>query len=167
MDMETSLAYSSAAVAALFAAGFFSLSALPRISVCRRSTSAAHTAFVQPGGLSFGARGFLAFGDLLQRHGGGREEEELQLWVYAAYFGGKRNKWQETTLSVADTVGPLDVSCVFVSSGVPEHALKSRGWPGLSGWMKAKIRTKTRNQRHDWTVFRRPDEKKVAGASLE
>jgi hypothetical protein len=30
--------------------------------VCRRSTSAAHLAFVQPGGLSFGARGFLAFG---------------------------------------------------------------------------------------------------------
>jgi hypothetical protein len=63
MDMETSLACSSATAAvALFAASFFSLSALPRVSVCRRSTSAAHLAFVQPGGLSFGARGFLAFG---------------------------------------------------------------------------------------------------------
>jgi hypothetical protein len=60
MDMETNLAYSS--TDALFAASFFSLSALPRVSVCRHSTSAAHLAFVQPGGLSFGARGFLAFG---------------------------------------------------------------------------------------------------------
>jgi hypothetical protein len=63
MDMETSLACSSAAAAAaLFAASFFSLSALPCISVCRRSTSAAHAAFVEPVGLSFGARGFLSFG---------------------------------------------------------------------------------------------------------
>jgi hypothetical protein len=45
MDMETSLACSSAA-AALFTASFFSLSTLPRVSVCRRSTSAAHAAFV-------------------------------------------------------------------------------------------------------------------------
>jgi hypothetical protein len=60
MDMETSLACSSAA--ALFAASFFSLSALPRVSVCRRSTSAAHAMFVIPSGLSFGARDFLAFG---------------------------------------------------------------------------------------------------------
>jgi hypothetical protein len=83
MDMETSLACSSAA-AILFAVSFFSLSALPRVSVCRRSISAAHLAFVQPGGLSFGARGFLAFdtvvSDLLRWHGGGRGEEELQLW---------------------------------------------------------------------------------------
>jgi hypothetical protein len=62
MAMETSLASSFAAAATLFAASFFSLSALPPISVCRRSTSAAHAAFVIPGGLSFGARGFLAFG---------------------------------------------------------------------------------------------------------
>jgi hypothetical protein len=62
MAMETSLACSSAAAAALFAASFFSLFALPRVSVCRRSTSAAHAAFVIPGGLSLGARGFLAFG---------------------------------------------------------------------------------------------------------
>jgi hypothetical protein len=63
MDMEISLACSSiAAATALFAVSFFSLSALPRILVCRCSTSAAHLAFVQPGGLSFGARGFLAFG---------------------------------------------------------------------------------------------------------
>jgi hypothetical protein len=45
MDMETSLACSSAA-AALFTASFFSLSTLPRVLVCRRSTSAAHAAFV-------------------------------------------------------------------------------------------------------------------------
>jgi hypothetical protein len=62
MAMETSLACSSAAAAALFAASFFSLSALPRVSAWRRSTSAAHVAFVMPGGLSLGARGFLAFG---------------------------------------------------------------------------------------------------------
>jgi hypothetical protein len=61
MDMETSLACSSAA-ATLFAASFFSLSALPRVSLCWRSTSAAHATFVQPDGLSFGARGFLPFG---------------------------------------------------------------------------------------------------------
>jgi hypothetical protein len=62
MDMETSLACSSAAATALFVASFFSLSALPQVSVCRCSTSTAHLAFVQPDGLSFGARGFLAFG---------------------------------------------------------------------------------------------------------
>jgi hypothetical protein len=62
--METSLACSStaAATAALFAASFFSLSALPRVLVCQRSTSAAYAAFVMPDGLSLGACGFLAFG---------------------------------------------------------------------------------------------------------
>jgi hypothetical protein len=62
MAMDTSLACSSAAAAALFAASFFSLSVLPRVSVSRRATFAAHGAFVMPGGLSSGARGFLAFG---------------------------------------------------------------------------------------------------------
>jgi hypothetical protein len=38
-----------------------------------------------------------------------------------------------TTLSVADTAGPLDVSRVFVSSGVLDRASESRGWPRLSG----------------------------------
>jgi hypothetical protein len=45
-----------------------------------------------------------------------------------------------TTLSVADTAGPLDVSHVFVLSGVPDRASKSRGWPGLSGWIKGLFR---------------------------
>jgi hypothetical protein len=45
-----------------------------------------------------------------------------------------------TTLSLADTAGPLAVSRVLVSSGVPERASESRGWPGLAGWMKAQIR---------------------------
>jgi hypothetical protein len=61
MAMEISLACLSAA-AALFAASFFSLSALLCVSVCRCSTSAAHAAFVIPGDLSLGARGILAFG---------------------------------------------------------------------------------------------------------
>jgi hypothetical protein len=35
----------------------------------------------------------------------------------------------------------LGVSHVFVSSGLPERAPgEGRGWPGLSGWMKAQIR---------------------------
>jgi hypothetical protein len=51
--------------------------------------------------------------------------------------------------SVADTVGPLDVLRVFVSSGVPERASESRGWPGLAEWMKAQIQTKTRNWKRD------------------
>jgi hypothetical protein len=102
MAMETSLACSSTA-AALFAASFFSLSALPRVSAWRRSTSAAHAAFVMPDGLSLGARGFLAFGALSSailfdgmvvdekrrscNCGGFRRGK----WVYAAHFGGKRN----------------------------------------------------------------------------
>jgi hypothetical protein len=102
MAMETSLACSSA-TAALFAVSFFSLSALPRVSVCRRSTSAAHVAFVMPGGLSLGARGFLAygapssailFGGMVVGEkrrscncGGFRREK----WVYAAHFRGKQN----------------------------------------------------------------------------
>jgi hypothetical protein len=61
--------------------------------------------------------------------------------------------------SVADTAGPLDVSHVFVSSGVPERASESRGWPELAGWMKAQIRVKTRNRGRDWTEYRCPDEK--------
>jgi hypothetical protein len=104
MDMETSLACSSTAAAALFTASFFSLSALSRVSVCRRSTSAAHAAFVQPGGLSFGARGFLPFDapSLAIFFGGMVVEEKRRScnyggirrgkWVYAAHFGGKRNK---------------------------------------------------------------------------
>jgi hypothetical protein len=148
MDMETSLACSSTA-AALFVVSFFSLSALPRVLVCQRSTFAAHVVFVQPSGLSFGARGFLPFGAPLSTilFGGMVVEEKRRSyncggirrgkWVYVAHFGGKRNKWQGTTLSVADTVGPLDVSRVFVLPGVPKRASESRGWPGLSGWMKA------------------------------
>jgi hypothetical protein len=86
---------------ALFAASFFALSALPRVSVCRRSTSAAHTAFVRPGGLSLGARGFLAFGAPSSILFGGMMVEEKRScncggfrrgkWVYAVHFGGKRN----------------------------------------------------------------------------
>jgi hypothetical protein len=71
-------------------------------------------------------------------------------WVYVAHFGGKRNKWRGTTLSVADTAGPLNVTRVFVSSGVPERASESRRWFGLSGWMKAQIQAKTRNWGHGW-----------------
>jgi hypothetical protein len=62
MDMETSLACSSAAAATFFALNFFSLSALPRVLFRRCSTSAAYCAFVQAGGLSFGAHSFLAIG---------------------------------------------------------------------------------------------------------
>jgi hypothetical protein len=99
--METSLTCSSAA--ALFAASFFSLSTLPRVSVCRRSTSAAHAAFVIPAGLSLGARGFLAFGALSSviLFGGMVVEEKRRScncggfwqgkWVYAEHFGGKQN----------------------------------------------------------------------------
>jgi hypothetical protein len=102
MAIETSLACSSAA-AALFTASSVSLSALPRVFVCQRSTSAAHAAFVIPGGLSLGARDFLAFGapSLAILFGGMVVEEKRRScncggfrrgkWVYAAYFGGKRN----------------------------------------------------------------------------
>jgi hypothetical protein len=102
MAMETSLARSSAA-AALFTASFFSLSALPRVSVCRRSTSAAHVEFVIPGGLSLGARGFLAFGapSSVILFGGMVVEEKRRScscggistgkWVYLAHFGEKQN----------------------------------------------------------------------------
>jgi hypothetical protein len=100
MAMETSLACSSATT--LFAASFFSLSALPRVSVCRRSTSAAHAEFVIPGGLSLGAHGFLAFGAPSSALFGGMVVEEKRRscncggfrwgkWVYAAHFGGKQN----------------------------------------------------------------------------
>jgi hypothetical protein len=104
MAMETSLACSStAAVAALFAASFFSLSALPRVSVCRRLTSAAHAEFVIPSGLSLGARGFLAFGasSSVILFGGMVVDEKRRScncggfrrgkWVYVAHFGGKQN----------------------------------------------------------------------------
>jgi hypothetical protein len=164
MDMETSLACSSAATAAaLFAVSLFSLSTLPRVSVCRRSTSAAHAAFVQPGGLSFGAHGFLSFGMPSSEifFGGMVVEEKRRSYncegirrgkrVYVVHFEGKRNKWRGTTLYVADTTGPLNVSRIFVSSGVPERPSESRGWPGLSGWMKDQIRAKTRNRVRDWT----------------
>jgi hypothetical protein len=103
MAMETSLACSSAAAAALFAASFFYLSTLPRVSVSWRATSAAHAAFVMPGGLSLGARGFLAFGAPSSAilFGGMVVEEKRRSyncggfwrgkWVYAAHFEGKRN----------------------------------------------------------------------------
>jgi hypothetical protein len=162
MDMETSLACLSAATAALFVASFFSLFALSHVSVCRRSTSAVHAMFVQPGGLSFGALGFLAFGAPSSAivFGGMVVEEKRRScncrgirrgkWVYATHFGGKENKWRGTTLSVANIAGPLDVLRIFISSGVLEHSSESRGWPGLSGWMKAQIRAKTRNRGSDW-----------------
>jgi hypothetical protein len=88
MAMETNLACSSAA--AHFAASFFSLSALPRVSVCRRSTSAAHAAFVIPGGLSLGALGFLTFGaPLLAILFGGMVVEEKRRSYNCGYFGGE------------------------------------------------------------------------------
>jgi hypothetical protein len=102
MDMETSLACSfAAATAVLFTASFFSLSTVPRVSVYRRSTSAAHALFVQPGGLSFGAHGFLPFGASSSAifFGGTVVEEKRRScncgeirrgkWVYATHFGGK------------------------------------------------------------------------------
>jgi hypothetical protein len=113
------------------------------------------------GGLSFGARGFLPFGAPSSAifFGGMVVEEKRRScncegirrgkWVYAAHFGGKQKKWRGTTLPVADTAGPLDVSHVFVLSEVPERASGSRGWPGLSGWMKDQIRAKTRNRGRD------------------
>ena len=80
----SSSAAAAAAAAAFLAADFVSLSTLPRVSTARRSTSATHLAFVHPGGLSFGARGFLVFGKPSRPILGGmveeREEEELQLW---------------------------------------------------------------------------------------
>jgi hypothetical protein len=103
MAMETSLACSSAAAAALFAASFFSLSALPQVSVSRRATSAVHAALVMPGGLSLGARGFLVFDAPSSAilFGGMVVEEKRRScncggfrrgkWVYATHFGGKRN----------------------------------------------------------------------------
>jgi hypothetical protein len=57
------------------------------------------------------------------------------------------------------------VSRTFVSSGVPERALGGRGWPGLAGWMKAQIQVKTRNRGRDWAIFRRPNKKRLSGAS--
>jgi hypothetical protein len=104
MAMKTSLACSSAATAAaLFGASFFSLSALPRVSVSQRAMSAAHTAFVMPGGLSLGAHGFIAFAmpsSTILFSGMVVEEKRRRYncggfrwgkWVYAVYFGGKRN----------------------------------------------------------------------------
>jgi hypothetical protein len=111
MDMETSLACSSAATAAaLFTASFFSLSALPRVLVCRCSMFAAHLAFVQPGDLSFGARGFLAFdapssaiffggmvveGERRSCNYGGMEEFSGENGYMRRILEGKQNKWRE------------------------------------------------------------------------
>jgi hypothetical protein len=55
-----------------------------------------------------------------------------------------------TTLSVADTTGPLDVSRVFVSSKVLDRASESQGWHGLSGWIKVLFQGKTRNRGRGW-----------------
>jgi hypothetical protein len=102
MAMETSLTCLSA-TAALFVVSFFFLSALPRVLVCRCSTSAAHAAFVIPAGLSLGAHGFLAFDAPSSAilFGGMVVEEKRRScncggfwwgkWVYAAHFGGKQN----------------------------------------------------------------------------
>jgi hypothetical protein len=65
MAMLIFLACSSWAAAALLAAAFFSLSTLPLVSTWRRISSAAHSAFDIPGGHSFFARGFLAFGGMV------------------------------------------------------------------------------------------------------
>jgi hypothetical protein len=40
----------------------------------------------------------------------------------------------------------LAFSHAFLSSGVPERVPEGRGWPGLAGWMKTQIRTKTRTR---------------------
>jgi hypothetical protein len=85
MDMETSLAYSSAAAATLFTASFFFLSALPRIFGLltlhirrpRRVCPARRPLFWR---LRLPPLRCAVVGDLLRWHGGGREEEELQLW---------------------------------------------------------------------------------------
>jgi hypothetical protein len=67
--------------------------------------------------------------------------------------------------SIADTAGPLDVSRIFVSSGVPERASKSQGWPGLAEWMKAQFQTKTRNRGRSWAEYRHPDLKMACRGS--
>jgi hypothetical protein len=57
---------------------------------------------------------------------------------------------EETTLSVVDIMGPLEVLLVFVLSGVPDRASGGRGWPRLSGWIKDVFRVKTRSRGRDW-----------------
>jgi hypothetical protein len=52
--------------------------------------------------------------------------------------------------------GPVSA---FLSSGVPERAPGDRGWPGLTGWIKAQIPGKTRNRGRDWAEYRHPDVK--------
>ncbi len=69
-------------------------------------------------------------------NGGSSSEIRRGKWFYAAYFGGKTKLMEGTTSSVADNTDLVDVSRAFVSSGVPDRASGSRGWPGLSGWMK-------------------------------
>jgi hypothetical protein len=107
MDMETSLAYSPPRLPPSLPRAFSPSPPCPAFRVCRRFTSTAHAAFVQPGGLSFGARGFLSFGapSLSIFFGGIVVEEKRRScncgenwrgkWVYAAHFGGKRNKCGE------------------------------------------------------------------------
>jgi hypothetical protein len=58
--------------------------------------------------------------------------------------------------SLADRAGLFPLFSRPESPSVP----RGPGWPGLAGWIKAQIRRKRRNRGHDWTVFRRPDEKK-------
>jgi hypothetical protein len=48
----------------------------------------------------------------------------------------------------------------FLSFGVPERTPGGRGWPGLSGWIKALFRRKMRNRRSGWAELRRSDERK-------
>jgi hypothetical protein len=85
MAMETFLACSSSAAdATLFTLSFFSLSALPLVSICRRSTSAAHCALDRPGGRSFGARGFLAFGGMVVD-----EKTKMRMEMPIHQFGGR------------------------------------------------------------------------------
>jgi hypothetical protein len=68
-----------------------------------------------------------------------------------------------TTGCVTENMGPLDVSRIFVSSGVPGRALGTRGWPGLFGRMKGLIRMKSRSRGRGWAIFVHPDEKRCPG----
>jgi hypothetical protein len=63
-------------------------------------------------------------------------------------FWRENKKMEGTSPSATDIAGPLDVSRVFVSSGVPDRASGGLGWSGLSRWIKDLFHGKMRKRRY-------------------
>jgi hypothetical protein len=105
-------------------------------------------------------------GELLRRHGGGREEDELQLWgrmaVAPPKFGGKngsmprilegkQNKWRELPFLSLTTRARSMFRAFLFRPELPTGPQKAGDGLNSSDELNSKSEGRTRSRGRDWT----------------